>query len=225
MIKQVNILILICFCLVNIKCSKKEANKAPSAVTLTYPTDNLLCISNTIDFNWSDAIDPESNKIEYTITIAKDRALTNIVESKTVVSSQLTIDLEIATAYYWKVDALDVDNNLGTASETFAFYTKAETIENYAPFASKLITPENNTNVNDGNVFLRWIAEDINTTDTLTFELYFGENGNLTLIDDAITSRNYDISVDSGKTYSWRVNVKDQHGAKSIGQVWTFTVN
>jgi hypothetical protein len=211
--------------MVSIQCTKKDTNKAPSSIELIFPTENLLCINNAVEFNWSDAIDTESNKIEYSITIATDRALTNIVENKTVITSQIVLNLEKATAYYWKVDALDVDNNLGSSSETYAFYTKGDAIENYAPFISKLVTPENNVPVNAGTVFLSWIAEDINTTDTLTYELYFGENGNLALINDALASKNYEITVDSGKTYSWKVNVKDQNGAKSIGEIWSFTVN
>ena len=220
-----NILFLIFFSLLVMQCSKKYENQAPSVVTLIFPSENLLCIDNTVDFNWSDAIDPESNEIEYKITVATDRGLTNIVESRTVIASQITFNLEKATAYYWKVDALDIDNNLGTSSETYAFYTQGTVTENYAPFSPKVITPENNTIVNAGTIFLRWIAEDINTTDVLTYELYFGENDNLMLIENDLNSQNYEITAETGKTYSWQVNVKDQNGAKSIGQVWTFSVN
>lgn len=220
-----NILFLFLFSLLALQCSKKDANQAPSTVTLIFPSENLLCIDNTVDFNWSDAIDPEANEIEYKITVATDRGLTNIVESRTVTSSQITFNLEKATAYYWQVDALDIDNNLGSSSETYAFYTQGTVIENYAPFSPKVISPENNAVVNAGTVFLRWIAEDINTTDILTYELYFGENDNLVLLENNLNSQNYEITVEAGKTYSWQVNVKDQNGAKSIGQVWTFSVN
>lgn len=221
--KQLNIIFLILLSFVTIQCTK-YSNKAPSKVELIYPSENLLCIDNRIDFNWSDAIDPEDDEIEYSFTLATDRALTNVVENRTISASEITLNLEKGTAYYWKVDALDVVNNLGTSSEIFAFYTKGS-IDNYAPFSSKLVTPENNTTVNAGKVSLSWIAEDINTTDTLTYELFFGENGNLILIDDALASKNYEISVAAGKTYSWKVNVKDQNGAKSIGETWTFIVN
>lgn len=222
--KQLNV-ILICFSLLVLQGCEKYKNKAPSSVQLIFPTENLLCINNTINFDWSDAIDPENDEIEYTIIIAKDRAFTNIIENRPVGESEITLVLEKATAYYWKVDALDIDNNLGTSSETYAFYTQGSVTENYAPFSPKVITPENNAVVDAGVIFLRWIAEDINTTDVLTYELYFGENDNLVLIENDLTSQNYEITVESGKTYSWQVNVKDQNGAKSIGQIWTFTVN
>lgn len=223
--KQLNTLLLICFCLIAFQCSKKATNQAPTAVSLIYPSENLLCIDNTIAFNWSTAIDPEDDEVEYNIIIAKDRALTNVIENRIISNTQVTINLEQETAYYWKVDALDVNNNQGTASETYAFFTQGDIVTNYAPFTSAPLTPENNSQINSGSVNLTWDAADVNSNDTLTYEVYFGEANNLSLQDDNVAIKSYSVSVASGKTYSWRVDVKDQHGAKSIGRVWTFSVN
>jgi hypothetical protein len=224
--KKILISIVLVFAsFVSIQCSKDPKNRAPSAVNLIYPSQNLLCIENTITFNWSEAIDPENDALEYNIIIATDRAMTNIIENETTTSSELTFILEKQTAYYWKVDALDVKNNQGTESEIFAFYTKGEGVLNYAPFASELVSPENNGQVNATSVSLTWEAADADTDDILSYELYFGENSDLNLMDDTLTEKSYTVSVESGKTYSWKVNVKDQNEAKSIGQTWTFTVN
>ncbi len=220
-----NTLLLSCLCLLAFQCSKKESNQAPTAVSLIYPSENLLCIDTNISFNWSTAIDPENDDVEYSITIAKDRALTNIIENRTISNTQVTINLEAETAYYWKVDALDVNNNQGTASETYAFLTQGNSVANYIPFTSALLTPENNSSINANTVNLTWDAADANFEDTLTYEVYFGEVNNSTLQDDNVATKSYSVSVESGKTYSWRVDVKDQHGAKSVGHVWTFSVN
>lgn len=224
--KLIIIVVFVSLCLLNIQCSGSPAeNQAPSAVQLIYPTANLLCIDNNIIFDWSNATDPENNDIQYNIIIASDRAMTNIVESKTVVASQLAVTLTKGQAYYWAVNALDVDNNLGTSSDTYAFFTKGDGTANYAPFTSELLTPENNSQVNAGSLNLTWDAADSNTNDTLTYQVYFGENSTLALVDDSLTAKSYMVTVESGKTYSWKVNVVDQNGAKSIGQTWTFTVN
>ena len=224
--KKILISIVLVFAsFVSIQCSKDPKNRAPSAVNLIYPSQNLLCIENTITFNWSEAIDPENDALEYNIIIATDRAMTNIIENETTTSSELTFILEKQTAYYWKVDALDVKNNQGTESEIFAFYTKGEGVLNYAPFASELVSPENNGQVNATSVSLTWEAADADTDDILSYELYFGENSDLNLMDDTLTEKSYTVSVESGKTYSWKVNVKDQYEAKSIGQTWIYTVN
>jgi hypothetical protein len=219
----ITLLVLLSF--LNIQCSKTTNNQVPTAVNLIYPTDNLLCIDNTITFNWSEATDPENDELEYNLMIATDRAMTNIVENKTITSLESVVTLTKETAYYWKVDALDVDNSQGSESAIFAFFTKGEGVVNYAPFVSELVSPENNSQVNTTSLSLTWEASDTNATDTLTYELFFGEGSTLTLIEEALTEKSHTVSVESGKTYSWKVNVKDQNGAKSIGQTWVFTVN
>jgi hypothetical protein len=223
--KQLNLLFFICFAILFVKCSKTESNQPPSVTSLTYPSNNLLCISNNINFSWSAATDPENDKIEYNIIIAKDRALTNVLENRTISNRQVTIELEKQTAYYWKVEALDVNNNQGTSSEIFAFYTQGDGFSNYVPFTSALLTPENEGSITSSSANLTWDAADVNTNDTLTYEVFFGENENPTLIDDNVSNKSYSVSVESGKTYFWKVNVKDQNGAKSIGEIWSFTVN
>jgi hypothetical protein len=218
--------VLVFLCVLNIQCSKDEKNKAPIAVNLIYPTQNLLCTDNTINFNWSKATDPENDALEYNLIIATDRSMTNVIENITITNLQTTVSLEKQTAYYWKVDALDINNKQGTSSEIFAFFTKGEGVLNYAPFSAELVSPENNSNQSAStSISLVWDAADINTTDILTYELYFGENSTLTLIDDSLSDKSRIVSVESGKSYSWKVNVKDQNGAKSIGQIWSFTVN
>ncbi|WP_299666281.1 hypothetical protein [uncultured Polaribacter sp.] len=217
---------LFSFCFLSLQCSKEDpVNQPPTAVQLLFPSENLLCIDTTITFDWSDATDPENDDLEYTIIIAKDRQLTDIVENRTVTKSQLSIILEKSMAYYWKVNALDVNNNQGVASSIFAFYTKGDAITNYAPFMATIISPENTTSVSAGNLDLIWKGEDVNASDTLTYELYFGENTTLNLVDDALSVETYTVAVASGKTYSWKVNVIDDAGAKSIGQTFSFTVN
>lgn len=217
---------IVSFCLLNIKCAKDEVNKVPTAVSLIYPTENLLCIDNTINFNWSEAIDPEGDDLEYNLIIATDRAMTNIVQNTTITSLESLVSLEKLTAYYWRVDAIDVDNDQGTSSEIYAFYTKGDAVLNYAPFSPELVSPENDSQQSaTTSISLNWNAADANISDTLTYELYFGEDATLTLIDDSLSDKSHTVSVESGKSYSWKVNVKDQNGAKSIGQTWSFTVN
>ena len=217
-------LVLIVCCGLLINCSKK-VNQAPSEVDLVFPSADLLCIENTITFNWTEAIDPENNDVEYNIIIAKDRALTDVVENRTLTESQIEITLEKETAYYWKVDALDVNNNLGSSSEIFAFYTKGDGEQNYVPFTSQLLTPNNNAIVASGALELTWKAGDPNLDDVLTYEVYFGENADPALVDDAVSTKSFSVNAIAGTTYYWKVNVKDEAGAKSIGQIWSFTAN
>lgn len=220
------ITVIIAFFLLHTQCAKDPKNEVPTAVGLIYPTNNLLCVDNAITFNWSKATDPENDELAYNLLIATDRTMTNIVENTTIAGLQSTISLDKETAYYWRVDALDVNNNQGTSSEVYAFYTKGDGVVNYAPFTSEIVSPMHNSEQSaTTSIELVWDAADPNTTDTLTYELFFGENTSLTLFSDALSTTSQTVTVQSGKTYSWKVNVKDQNGAKSIGQTWSFTVN
>lgn len=118
-----------------------------------------------------------------------------------------------------------MNNSLGSSSEVFAFFTKGEGEQNYVPFTSQLLTPNNNTLVASGTLDLTWKAGDPNLDDVLSYEVFFGENADPALVDDAVTTKNYTVNVVAGTTYYWKVNVKDDSGAKSIGQIWSFTAN
>ena len=61
-----------------------ETNKAPSIPTLSYPTNNLLCIDNSVAFQWNASIDPEGNPITYQIQVAKDNLFTQIAHTYAV---------------------------------------------------------------------------------------------------------------------------------------------
>ena len=213
-------------CSINFKCSNSDGIFKPiTEVTLSFPTNNLLCLDNTITFDWSDVNQTGSNSTSYTVIIAKDRALTDVVENTTTTQSEITVTLEKETAYYWKVIVLDPQNNEEINSEIFAFFTKGDGIVNYAPFASELVSPTNESLVNSVNINLIWIGSDTDPGDTLTYELFFGESSPPTLLENSLTIETKNVTVEAGKTYYWKVNVIDQNNAKSIGQIWSFTAN
>lgn len=201
-------------------------NEAPTKVTLTYPTQNLLCIDNSIPFDWSDATDPNNDNISYKIEIATNRELTNIVKSQTAVASNITIALDKGVAHYWRVTAVDNKGKEGDPSEVFAFYTKGEGETNTAPFTAELVKPEDEGTISGTTITLQWKGADSNTGDTLTYDVYFGEDADPTTIkEENLSTTSLEVDVVSGKTYYWKINTKDNSGAKSIGQVWSFTVN
>jgi len=206
--------------------SKELVNEMPTTVNLLYPTQNLLCIDNNISFDWSDATDPNGDNISYKVEISKNRELTNIVKAQTISTSQSTITLEKGVAYYWRVIAVDNKGKQGEPSSVFAFYTKAEGESNIAPFTAELVKPADEIKVDGLIVTLEWKGADSNTGDTLTYDVYFGEDVTpITLKEEGISTTSIEVTVESGKTYYWKVNTIDNTGAKSIGQVWSFTVN
>ena len=226
------------FCLFAISCgggddddptpepTPEPINLAPSVVqTLIYPSANLLCINEIIDFDWSDATDPENDAIKYQLTIASNRSLTQIVEQQTVSSSQRTITMQKGVPFYWNVIAIDSKNNKSLPSTTQAFYTNGIGISNFAPFTATLISPEHKSSINAGTIVLSWNGSDANIDDVLSFDLYFGEFSDPPLFQSGLLIKTLDVTVETGKTYYWKVNIIDNSEAKTIGQVWGFTIN
>jgi hypothetical protein len=201
-------------------------NTAPTAVsTLTFPSSDLLCIDNTVAFQWSAATDADGDPITYKLVVATDRPLTQIVEERTVSSTSVTISLNRGVAYYWRVTAMDNQGAESDPSATFAFYTEGEGVSNYAPFTAALNAPANEGSVAAGTVNLSWTGGDTNAGDTLTYELFFGEATDPPSLQTDLTADNFDVTAATGLTYYWRVDTTDDSGLKTIGQVWTFSVN
>lgn len=203
---------------------KKPVNNPPSGVNLVYPTQDLLCVDNRIEFDWSDATDPDKDKVSYRLTVAKNRDLSSPVKSQKVSSSNVTISLEKGMAYYWSVTAVDSKGKEGEASSVYAFSTKGEGEVNVAPFTAALVNPSNEGNVSGTSVELKWKGADSNPGDTLKYDVFFGEDSNPALKESSLENETFTVDVESGKTYYWKVNTSDNSGAKSIGQVWSFKV-
>lgn len=207
--------------------SSTPKNDPPSGVVLQKPTNNQLCIDNTVDFDWSDATDPNKNdNVSYKVVFASDRAMTNVVSTKTATISNITMTLDKSKAYYWTVTAVDSKQAEGPVSSVFAFFTKGDGVTNAAPFSAKLEAPENGKDdITAGTVNLRWKGADSDSdVSTLKYDVYFGETSNPAEKEMGLGVQNLDVTVETGKTYYWKINTIDNSGAKSIGQVWSFTV-
>ena len=196
-------------------------------MSLVYPTQNLLCIDNTISFDWSDATDANNDNISYKIEFSDTRSMSNITKTETASASTKSITLSKGVAYYWRITAIDSKGKSGEASLVNAFYTKGTGETNTAPFTAELVSPVNEDSLGSGTVSvdLKWKGADSNTNDTLKYEVYFGETTNPVLLQNNVDVLVKNVTVESGKTYYWKINTIDNSEAKSIGQVWSFNIN
>lgn len=203
-----------------------EENKAPEKVsTLTYPTNNLLCIDNTLTFQWGASTDPNGDSISYTLEIATDSGFTTIVENHTVTKTSKTVTLDKGKAYYWRVKATDSKNLSSDYSQVYQLYTEGLGTVNHVPFSAELVSPSVNVTVDAGTVELKWIGNDVDN-DTLTYDVYFDTNASpTTKVGDNQSENTKSVSVNASTSYYWKVVVKDGSGGESIGQVWSFSTN
>ncbi len=200
-------------------------NEAPSAVnTLIFPSTDLLCIDNNLNFQWSASTDPNGDAVSYTLTIALDRDLTNIVEQLNATTNSIMVTLQRGVAYYWNVVAKDSQDQ-ASPSATFAFYTEGDGVSNYAPFTASINAPTLGGFVDAGTTNLSWTGGDTDVDDTLTYDVYFGDTTTPTLLQTDVAMSTFDVTTVAATTYFWRIDTKDNNGVKTIGQIWSFSTN
>jgi hypothetical protein len=203
-------------------------NNAPATPTLTYPTNNLLCINNQLDFQYS-STDPDGDAITYQIQIATDNIFTSTsnVQDQTVATTSKTFTLDKGIAYYWRVKAIDSNGAESSYSSVFNFYTEGDGITNYIPFVPELVSPALNAVVTTSTATLDWNGSDADTSDNLTYDVYFDTaNPPTTIVSPNQTTSSYTTAALSATTnYYWKIVVKDNHGGQSIGQIWNFTTD
>lgn len=202
-----------------------EENKAPVAPELVYPSNNLLCLENTVDFQWNPVTDPDGDSISYLLEISTDNQFSQIDYTASGAAAIQTLSLDKNTAYYWRVKARDARDAESNYSSVFSFYTEGEAVTNHLPFAPMLVNPLPDTPEGAGTVSLEWTASDTDN-DPLIFDVYFGtDNPPVTLVSENQDSTAFSATVSSGTDYYWKVVVKDDKGGQTMGQVWEFSTN
>ena len=202
-------------------------NNAPTVPTLVYPTNNLLCIDNPVTCQWNASTDSDSDAITYQIEVAQNSTFT--VDKQTFNGASLTQSVPLLedVAYYWRVKATDSNNASSSYSSVYKFYTYGEGVTNHLPFSPELVSPVLNEIVQTATATLQWTASDVDTSDTLTYDVYFGTNSTLASVTSANQSSTNFVTptLTASTNYFWKVVVKDGQGGQTIGQTWSFTTD
>ncbi|MDH3381471.1 MAG: hypothetical protein OEL54_02120 [Flavobacteriaceae bacterium] len=204
----------------------QPTNKAPNKTTNIAPTNNLLCISNNVIFEWSTAIDDDGDAVNYQLLIAKDNQFTQGVQTiSNLITTSTQVTLEKGVAYYWKVKAIDVKNASSEFSTTFQFYTESAGTINYAPFVPQLVTPVLHSTVQGTSVSLEWNATDVDN-DPLIYDVLFGtENPPINKVSENQSGNKKTVNLSANKEYYWKIVAKDGKGGETFGQIWRFITN
>ncbi|MFH7016363.1 hypothetical protein [Flavobacterium sp. FlaQc-47] len=201
-------------------------NTPPTVPKLVTPTDNKLCVDNTVSFQWDLSTDTEKDVITYQIQIAKDNTFAPIVKTTEITANNTSIALDKNTAYYWRVKATDSKGLASTYSATFKLYTTGEAVVNHLPFSPELVQPTIDSVLNTTTASLKWKATDVDLTDVLTYDVYFGKtNPPAAKVTTNTSTISFDVTVEPSTEYFWKVVVKDNKGGETAGQVWKFKTN
>lgn len=201
-----------------------DLNEAPTTPSLLNPTNNLLCISSELTFEWAASTDTEGDAINYYYEVATDNMFNNVVKSGTVQGTSKLLQLEKETAYYWRVQATDSKGDKSDFSETWNLYTENIPLENHLPFMPELISPSMKSTVTSNTISLTWNCADIDN-DALIYNVFIGKGVSLEQVATGISDTYLEVPLDNNANYSWKVEAIDSKNGKTIGQIWNFTVN
>jgi hypothetical protein len=201
-------------------------NVAPTVPALTAPVDNKLCVDNTVSFQWDRSTDANSDAITYQIQVAKDNTFTQIAKTFDGAENMASFVLDKNTAYYWRIKATDAKGLASAYSSVYKFYTTGEVVLNHLPFAPELVSPVLNSALSATTTSLKWNATDVDATDVLTYDVYFGTTNPPTeKVNSNLSEKTLDVTTVAAKEYFWKVVVKDNKGGETVGQVWKFKTN
>ncbi|MBS1524449.1 MAG: membrane lipoprotein lipid attachment site-containing protein [Bacteroidetes bacterium] len=201
---------------------------APSAATLSAPAQNSACNSGTIvsttqssiTFTWN----ASANTTKYELNIKN--LLDNSLITDTTSQTQLTVSLLRGTPYSWYVVSKSSKTTTTAQSDIWKFYNAGPGITTYVPFPAEFISPtfgqqlpSSTTSVN-----LTWHGSSV-TNESLTFDVYFGTSNTFSSAKDSGTTDSvYNVKVQSGTTYYWKIVSKDVNGNSSDSGVSQFSV-
>lgn len=198
-------------------------NRVPAKPTLVDPVNNLLCVDNVVSFNWNTASDPDGNTVSYLLEIAENNIFSPISHSFSISTTSKAVSLEKGVAYYWRVKTKDSKNATSDYSSVYQFYTEGEGVINHLPFTPSLLTPALNEGVQDATVTLEWSGSDVDTNDTLSYDVYFGTNNPpATKLAENQFETTLEVTLNTATKYYWNIVVKDGKGGQTIGPIWTF---
>ena len=200
-----------------------EENTSPSVPSQIYPLNNTICIDNNVVFEWNASTDAEGNNITYKIEISENSSFSSLSHSETSFSASKLISLTKGKAYYWRVKAVDSESAESAYSSVSQFLTEGDGVSNHVPFAPTLVAPALNSEIDGTSTILSWSASDVDD-DPLTYDVYLDTNSDATTkVSENQSTTTFDATgLTAATTYYFKVVVKDDNDATSIGQVWSF---
>ena len=230
--KKIKYIFLVFISLIMISCGGKDDSgggdvdppdpvNPPTVSSLISPANNTECLDGeNVEFRWN------SSQYTDTYTINVKNLLTQSVISQNTTSTNITIQLEKGQPYSWYIVSSSNSTSDTAESEKWKFYLKGEQTSNYAPFPADLIKPKAEETLSPGSIVFEWSGSDVDTGDTLTYDLYLGAtNPPTTKIQSNISSNQVTQSITDVGIYYWKVITKDNSGSNSDSGVSKFTVS
>ena len=171
----------------------------PAAPALYAPLNTLWMMNSTPSLDWSDVIDGTM----YEFQVSSSNTFKPIIQGGTTPSSEFSLISLADGKYYWRVRALNVDNEPGSWSGIRYFY-----IDNVAPSIPALNVPRANT-ISKGTPIYYWNG--VSTAAFYQFR-YLATDGTILHTSLEIKATSYKPPTQPIGTYLWQVRVRDIAG-------------
>ena len=101
--------------------------------------------------------------------------------------------------------------------------SKTVTVINQVPNTPGNPNPDDNATDKSISIQLSWQGGDPNSTDTVTYDVYFGTTSEPPLVSEDQTETTYvPGSLELHKFYYWKIVAKDNHGGEAFSPIWSF---
>ncbi|KAF2955854.1 hypothetical protein [Marinitoga sp. 38H-ov] len=195
-------------------------NRPPLKPFNPYPADKSTLTLNTITLTW-ESNDPDGDNIYFNIYFGNDKTQELIAQN--ITQSYYTLNNIKPGIYYWYVEVIDDFGNI-VKGDLWSF-TVEKNIENNSPLKPNLLYPSNNQNDVPLNAKLEWSCSDPDG-DTLTYDLYINTEPILTTpVISNYDKTFYNINLNPGTTYYWKVVAKDGNGGENSSDIYSFTTS
>ena len=195
-----------------------DVNNPPYTPSNPDPTDGETGVELDPILSWTGG-DPDGDTVYYDVYFEADDPTPDVLVSEGQTGTTYDPgDLEFGTTYYWQIIAEDEYGAI-TEGPVWDFTTKFNNPPN---------TPSNPSPVNGAinvnlDADLSWTGGDPDG-DTVTYDVYFGTSSPPPKVITNQSGTTYDPGTMSHvTTYYWRIKSWDEHGASTLGPIWSFT--
>jgi hypothetical protein len=194
-------------------------NDPPNIPSNPNPVNHSTGIDLNADLSWTGGDPDAGDTVTYDIYLGttSDPTLHKYNHDSTSYDPET---MSSNTTYYWKIVSKD-NHGLSTTGPVWDFTTTYVNQPPNTPYNPTPLNDKTSVNINQ-NLF--WSGDDPDSSDNVTYDIYFSTNSTPTKKISNHTATSYNPGTMNYITkYYWKIIAWDDHGNSTTGPTWSFT--